>query len=120
MTRAEKLFENLNSDQLENIFEAFSDKILSLENEVTELILEKEWSSAVTHTKHPGTFPPNGTFTKNGKEIAKIMAKKSVSPHGLGSAVQMCQFFINRRGRSINPTTKANIQKAIKILQSKK
>jgi len=45
------------------------------------------------------------------------MRDPKISPNGLGSAIQMCVFFINRAGRKIPPRQKANIQKAVEWLR---
>lgn len=63
------------------------------------------------------TFPPAGTFTKSAEEIAEIMAKPEVSPKGLGSAIKMVQYFINRAGKKLSVERKAELEKAKKILQ---
>ena len=49
-----------------------------------------KWSAGV---KTDSTFPPAGTFTKPGDEVARIMATRKVSPGGLGSAIKMVQMF---------------------------
>lgn len=72
------------------------------------------WSQKV-HTV--STFPPKGTFTTKGEEIAKIMSSPDVSPKGIGSAIRMIQFFINRGGRNISPSQKTELEKAKTILQ---
>jgi hypothetical protein len=79
----------------------------------------RNWSYAVTHRK-PGTFPPAGTFTLPGEKMAKVMAKPEVSPNGLGSAIQMVQFFINRAGKKLDPKRKAELEKCKRILQKMK
>lgn len=75
----------------------------------------KRWSSKV---KTVSTFPPDGTFTKDARTIARTMASKKVSPKGIGSGIRMIQFFINRAGKGLSPTRKAELEKAKKILQA--
>jgi hypothetical protein len=75
---------------------------------------QRKWSSKV---KTESTFPPAGTFTKPADKVAKIMARKSVSPGGLGSAIKMVQMFINRAGKNLAPSRKRELEKAKKILQ---
>jgi Protein of unknown function (DUF3175) len=76
----------------------------------------RKWSRNI---KTVSTFPPAGTFTKPGEEVARIMAKKKVSPGGLGSAIKMVQMFINRAGRKLSAERKRELEKAKKILQRK-
>ena len=65
------------------------------------------------------TFPPEGTFTKDAKSIARIMASKKVSPKGLGSGIRMIQYFINRGGKGLSKTRETELEKAKQILQDK-
>jgi hypothetical protein len=74
----------------------------------------RKWSKEV---KTVSTFPPEGTFTKSGEEIARIMASREVSPGGIGSAIEMVQFFINRAGKKLEPDRKRELEKAKHILQ---
>lgn len=75
---------------------------------------KRKWSKNV---KTESTFPPKGTFTKPADIVAKIMARKSVSPGGLGSAIKMIQLFINRAGKNLAPSRKRELERAKKILQ---
>jgi len=77
----------------------------------------RKWARTV---KTDSTHPPVGTFTKSGKEIARIMARKSVSPGGIGSAIKMVQMFINRGGRDLSAARKRELEKAKRILQEQK
>jgi hypothetical protein len=43
--------------------------------------IKRKWSADI---KTDSTFPPAGTFTKPGEEVARIMATKKVSPLRLG------------------------------------
>jgi tRNA(adenine34) deaminase len=65
------------------------------------------------------TYPPQGTFAKSGEEIARIMARKDVSPKGVGSAIRMVQYFINRSGRKLSISRRKELELAKKILQNK-
>jgi hypothetical protein len=75
-----------------------------------------QWSAAVTH-RPPATFPPDGTFTKSAKEIYLIMRRPDISPNGLGSAIQMTQFFANRAGVKLPQKQKEQLLKAVRMLQ---
>jgi tRNA(adenine34) deaminase len=75
---------------------------------------DNRWSSKV---KTVSTFPPKDTFNQDAETIAKTMAKKKVSPKGLGSAIRMVQYFINRGGKNLSASRKHELEKAKKILQ---
>jgi hypothetical protein len=77
---------------------------------------KRKWSQEV---KTGSTFPPPGTFTKPGEEVARIMARKEVSPQGIGSAIRMVQMFINRSGKNLSAERKRELDKAKRILQRK-
>ncbi len=76
-----------------------------------------KWSKDVPTVS---TFPPEGTFTKPGEEIASIMARKEVSPQGLGSALKMVQFFINRAGVNLSEERRQELEKAKQLLRAMK
>lgn len=65
------------------------------------------------------TSPPEGIFTKDAEEIARVMARRDVSPLGIGSAIRMVQYFINRGGRGLSKERKKELEKAKKLLQEK-
>jgi tRNA(adenine34) deaminase len=65
------------------------------------------------------TAPPPGTFTKSARQIAAIMARPDVSPGGLGSAVRMIQYFINRGGKGLPPSRRRALERAKRILQQR-
>jgi|GEM_PF-836121 len=75
---------------------------------------DRRWSSKV---KTVSTFPPKDVFTKDAETLAKTMASKKVSPKGLGSAVRMVQFFINRAGKNLPASRKRELERAKHILQ---
>ena len=76
----------------------------------------KKW---VRNVKTVSTAPPKELFTKNAQTIAKTLARKSVSPKGIGSGIRMIQYFINRGGKNLPVTRKRELEKAKKILQKK-
>lgn len=63
------------------------------------------------------TFPPAETFNQSAGKIAKTMADPKVSPKGLGSAIRMVQYFINRGGKNLSATRKRELEKAKHLLQ---
>lgn len=78
---------------------------------------DKRWSGKV---KTVSTYPPVGLYTKDAETIARVMATKKVSPKGLGSAIRMVQFFINRAGKALPASRKRELEKAKAILQKKR
>jgi tRNA(adenine34) deaminase len=75
---------------------------------------DHNWSSKVTTVF---TFPPEGLYTKDAETIARVIATKKVSPKGLGSAIRMVKFFINRAGKNLPASCKRELNKAKRILQ---
>ncbi|HTE04762.1 MAG TPA: DUF3175 domain-containing protein [Planctomycetota bacterium] len=66
------------------------------------------------------TFPPEGAFTRDARTIARTMASRKVSPKGLGSAIRMIQYFINRGGRGLSATRRRELERARQILQDRR
>jgi uncharacterized protein DUF3175 len=75
----------------------------------------RRWSHKVTTVS---TYPPEGLYAKEAATIARVMATKRVSPKGLGSAIRMVQFFINRAGRNLPAARKRELEKAKRLLQA--
>ncbi len=69
--------------------------------------------------KTVSTFPPQDLYTKDAKTIARVMATKKVSPKGLGSAIRMVQFYINRAGKNLSASRKRQLEMAKRNLQEK-
>ncbi len=65
------------------------------------------------------TAPPPGTFAGSAEQIARTMARKDVSPKGLGSGIRMIQYFINRAGRNMPPGRRRELERAKRILQQR-
>jgi tRNA(adenine34) deaminase len=76
----------------------------------------KKWSARVTTDS---THPPAGLFTKSASTIARTLASKKVSPKGAGSGMRMLTYFINRGGRGLTASRRAELEKA-KALLSKR
>lgn len=74
----------------------------------------------VQKVKTVSTAPPEGIFTKDAKTIAKTMADPLVSPKGIGSAIRMVQYFINRAGKGLTKERRKELEKAKKLLQEMK
>jgi Protein of unknown function (DUF3175) len=77
----------------------------------------KKW---VRKVKTDSTKPPKDVFTKDAKTIARVMASKKVSPKGIGSAIRMIQYFINRGGKGLSASRKKELERAKEILREKK
>jgi tRNA(adenine34) deaminase len=74
----------------------------------------KRWISRVGTVS---TYPPQGIFTRSAEEIARTMARPDVSPRGIGSAIRMVQYFINRSGRNLSAERRRALERAKRILQ---
>jgi tRNA(adenine34) deaminase len=66
------------------------------------------------------TFPPEGVFKKDARAIARVMATRKTSPKGIGSAIRMIQYFINRGGKNLSLSRKRTLEQAKRILQRKR
>src|ERR1700685_117720 len=77
----------------------------------------KRW---VREVKTVSTFPPKDVFTKDAETIARSLGSKKVSPKGIGSGIRMIQYFINRGGKNLSASRKAELEKAKHILQAKR
>lgn len=73
----------------------------------------------VANVKTVSTFPPEGLFTKDAATIARVLASKKVSPKGPGSGMRMLTYFINRGGRGLSKTRKAELERAKKLLSKR-
>ena len=76
----------------------------------------KRWIASV---KTVSTFPPEGLFTKSAPVIARMLASKKVSPKGPVSGLRMLTFFINRAGRGLSPSRRAELERAKALLSER-
>jgi Protein of unknown function (DUF3175) len=76
----------------------------------------KRWVRNVTTDS---THPSAGLFTKEPATIAKELASEKVSPKGIGSAIRMVQYFINRGGKGLSTERRRKLETAKRILQAK-
>ena len=83
---------------------------------MTEKRPQRRWVRSV---KTDSTHPPPHTFTGLASQIARTMARKDVSPKGLGSAIRMIQYFINRGGRRLSARRRQELERAKHILQER-
>jgi uncharacterized protein DUF3175 len=77
---------------------------------------KKRWSASV-HTE--STHPPPGLFKKSAPEIARSLASKRVSPKGPASGMRMLNFFINRGGKGLSASRKAELERAKRLLSER-
>jgi len=77
---------------------------------------KKYW---VSNVKTDSTHPPAGLFTQKAASIARTLASKRVSPKGPASGMRMLTYFINRAGRGLSKSRKAELERA-KALLSKR
>jgi hypothetical protein len=73
----------------------------------------------VANVKTVSTFPPKGLFTKDAATIARVLASKKVSPKGPGSGMRMLTYFINRGGRGLSKTRRAELERAKRLLSAR-
>jgi Protein of unknown function (DUF3175) len=76
----------------------------------------KRWVGTV-HTD--STHPPRGLFTKSAGTIARVLATKRVSPKGPQSGMRMLNYYVNRAGKNLSASRRAELKKA-KTLLSKR
>src|SRR5581483_7293685 len=76
---------------------------------------KKRWSAQVTATSD-ATHPPEGLFKKDAATIARTLASKKVSPKGVSSGMRMLSFYVNRAGKNLSASRKAELEKAKKLL----
>lgn len=74
------------------------------------------WSAGV---KTVSTFPPPGLFTKDAGTIARSLASKRVSPKGPGSGMRMLTFYMNRAGKNLSASRRAELERAKELLSAR-
>src|SRR5438874_13215201 len=73
----------------------------------------------VRKVKTDSTHPPKDLFTKKASTIAASLASKRVSPKGPGSRMRRWTYFINRRGRGLSASRRAELKRAKKLLSKR-
>jgi hypothetical protein len=76
----------------------------------------RRWSGKV---KTESTYPPAGLFNKSAPTIARTLASRKVSPKGLASGMRMLNFYINRAGRNLSASHRAELNRAKKLLSQR-
>ena len=82
----------------------------------SQRIGKKKW---VAKVKTDSTHPPEGLFTKSAPTIARVLASKNVSPKGPASGMRMLTYFINRAGRGLSASRRAELEKAKRLLSER-
>lgn len=63
---------------------------------------------------------PQGTMTKDPKEVAKILIRKNLKlPRPKKSILQFIQFHINRAGKGMSDERKEQLRQAMEIVRQK-
>src|SRR5215470_20301477 len=76
----------------------------------------RRWVAQVTTDS---THPPAGLFTKDAATIARTLASPKVSPKGPGSGMRMLTYFINRAGRGLSASRRAELERAKSLLSKR-
>ncbi|MGA2652919.1 MAG: DUF3175 domain-containing protein [Terracidiphilus sp.] len=76
----------------------------------------KKWVSKVNTVS---TYPPEGLFTRDPETIARQLASKKVSPKGPVSGMRMLTYFINRAGKGLSESRRAELEKAKHLLSER-
>ena len=76
----------------------------------------RRWVRNVTSDS---THPPKGLFTQDASTIARSLASKRVSPKGPSSGMRMLTYFINRGGRGLSKTRRAELERAKRLLSKR-
>jgi tRNA(adenine34) deaminase len=74
---------------------------------------KKRWIAKV---KTDSTHPPEGLFKRDAATIARTLASRRVSPKGPGSGMRMLTYFINRAGRGLSASRRAELERAKALL----
>ncbi|TMD57709.1 MAG: DUF3175 domain-containing protein [Chloroflexi bacterium] len=65
------------------------------------------------------THPPAGLFTKDAETIARTLASRKVSPKGPASGMRMLTYFVNRGGRGLSRSRRAELERAKQLLSAR-
>src|ERR1700758_374415 len=76
----------------------------------------RRWVAGV---KTDSTHPPPGLFTKSAATIARSLTSRKVSPKGPQSGMRMLNYFINRAGRGLSDSRRAELNRAKKLLSER-
>jgi tRNA(adenine34) deaminase len=74
----------------------------------------RRWAKTVTTVS---TKTPLGLFTRDAATIARTLPLPRVSPKGPVSGLRMRSFFINRAGRQLSRSRRAELEKAKRLMR---
>jgi tRNA(adenine34) deaminase len=77
---------------------------------------QKRWIAKV---KTDSTHPPEDLFTKSAPTIARTLASKKVSPKGPTLGLRMLTYFINRAGKGLPASRRAELERAKELLSDR-
>ncbi len=87
---------------------------MSVERKIDLLLQEAEnWSKTVT--EHEKWHAPEGTFEKGPEAIAKTVSQNWTA--GYKTTMARLNFFLNRGGKNVSPSVRANVNKAKEIVR---
>ena len=75
----------------------------------------RRWVKSVTTDS---TATPPGLFTRDAATIARTLASPRVSPKGPVSGLRMLSFYINRAGRQLSRSRRAELERAKRLMRS--
>ena len=70
----------------------------------------------VAQVKTDSTHPPPGLFTRSATTITRVLASRKVSPKGPASGLRMLTYFINRAGKGLSKSRRAELERAKHLL----
>jgi hypothetical protein len=85
-------------------------------NTKTRTKTKKRWVASVNTDS---THPESGLFTKDAATIARRLASREVSPKGPASGMRMLTYFVNRAGRGLSKTRRAELERAKRLLSDR-
>jgi hypothetical protein len=83
---------------------------------VTPRTKDRKW---VAQVETDSTHPPAGIFKKNASAIACSLASRKVSPKVPQSGMRMLNYFINRAGRALSTSRRAELERAKSLLSKR-
>src|SRR6266567_5850556 len=76
----------------------------------------KRWVRTV---KTDSTHPPKGLFKESAPKIAASLDSRRVSPKGPQSGMRMLTYFINRAGKGLSRSRRAELNRAKSLLSKR-
>jgi len=73
----------------------------------------------VAKVKTDSTHPLAGLFKRNAAAIARALASKRVAPKGPQSGMRMLTYYINRAGRELSASRRAELERAKSLLSKR-